>query len=162
MMHAKTMEGLIGAKTNIAMANVPMKVFKEARQKGDTATMERAMGYVNDCEERADDYNKKAEEGLKEEAKEAREKEKRELEKTIEKRREDNEKFQDRLEENRDIRNDTIELSEEGKALLENTLLSDTTDVANQETDNDSEPVLYTNTGEAKKLEQGSNISISV
>lgn len=47
-MHTKTMEGLVGARTNMNQLNTPMRVYKEARRKGDTATMERAMGFVND------------------------------------------------------------------------------------------------------------------
>ena len=45
-MHTKVMEGIVGARTNMDMVDVPMRVYKEARRKGDTATMERAMGYV--------------------------------------------------------------------------------------------------------------------
>ena len=88
-MHTKTMEGLIGARTNMNMTNVPMRVFKEARRRGDTGTMERAMGYVNDFETRAYQYKDTAEEGMKEEAEEAREKRKQELEERIEKSREE-------------------------------------------------------------------------
>ena len=46
-MNTKTMEGLVGARTNIELLNTPFRVFKEARRKGDTETMKRAMGYVN-------------------------------------------------------------------------------------------------------------------
>ena len=88
-MHAKTMEGLIGARTNMDMTNVPMRVFKEARRKGDTATMERAMGYVRDFEDHAYQYKDKADEGMKEEAEEAREEEKLAREEAIEKRRDE-------------------------------------------------------------------------
>ena len=88
-MHTKTMEGLIGARTNINMTNVPMRVYKEARRRGDTGTMERAMGYINDFETRAYQYKDTAEEGMKEEAEEAREKRKQELEERIEKSREE-------------------------------------------------------------------------
>lgn len=42
-MHTKTIEGLVGASTNVNLLNTPMRVFKEARRRGDTATMERAM-----------------------------------------------------------------------------------------------------------------------
>lgn len=97
-MHTKTMEGLIGARTNMDMTNVPMRVFKEARRKGDTATMERAMGYVNDFEDKAFQYKDKAEEGMEDEAKEAREKQKKELEESIEKRREERRKAEDQKE----------------------------------------------------------------
>ncbi|MBD5514950.1 MAG: hypothetical protein HDR06_09925 [Lachnospiraceae bacterium] len=88
-MHTKTMEGLIGARTNMNMTNVPMRVFKEARRRGDTGTMERAMGYVNDFETRAYQYKDTVEDGMKEEAEEAREKRKQELEERIEKSREE-------------------------------------------------------------------------
>ena len=49
-MHAKTMEGLIGTRTNIELLNTPLRVYKEARLKGDTDKMEQAMGYMKDFE----------------------------------------------------------------------------------------------------------------
>ena len=64
-MHTKTMEGLIGARTNMEMLNTPFRVFKEARRKGDTAMMERAMGYMGDFHEDAYEYKKEADEGMK-------------------------------------------------------------------------------------------------
>lgn len=100
-MHAKTMEGLIGARTNMDMTNVPMRVFKEARRKGDSTTMERAMGYVNDFEDRAYQYKDKADEGMKDEAEEAREKEKLDREEAIEKRRKERKKLEEQREEKR-------------------------------------------------------------
>lgn len=42
------MEGLAGAKTNMDLLNTPFRVYKDARRRGDLATMERAMGYVKD------------------------------------------------------------------------------------------------------------------
>ena len=77
-MHTKTMEGLAGASTNMKLLNTPFRVYKDAERRGDTAVMERAMGYVGDFAEKADDYQKKAEKGMKEDAKEAREKAKTE------------------------------------------------------------------------------------
>lgn len=88
-MHTKTMEGLIGARTNMNLTREPMRVYKEARRKGNTAVMERAMGYVHDFEDRAYEYKDKADEGMKEEARENREKEKLEREKALEERREE-------------------------------------------------------------------------
>lgn len=38
-MRTKTMKGLVGAKTNMNLMNTPMRVYKEARQKGDSETM---------------------------------------------------------------------------------------------------------------------------
>lgn len=77
-MHTETMEGLAGASTNMKLLNTPFRVYKDAERRGDTAVMERAMGYVGDFAEKADDYQKKAEKGMKEDAKEAREKAKTE------------------------------------------------------------------------------------
>lgn len=96
-MHVKTMEGLISARTNINTANVPMRVYKEAERKGDTATMERAMGYVNDFENRAYEYKARADEGMEEEAKENKEKEKLEREQELEQRREERKQEQAQL-----------------------------------------------------------------
>ena len=79
-MHTKVMEGIVGARTNMDMVDVPMKVYKEARRKGNTAAMERAMGYVNEFEGKAQEYKAEADEGMKEEAEEFKEKEKLERE----------------------------------------------------------------------------------
>ena len=62
-MHTKTMEGLVGARTNMNLMNTPMRVFKEARRKGDTETMERAMGYVGDFSDKAEEYKAEADKG---------------------------------------------------------------------------------------------------
>ncbi len=51
-MNMKTMDGLIGARMNIDMMDVPIRVYKEARLKGDTATMERAMDYAGKCSDK--------------------------------------------------------------------------------------------------------------
>lgn len=73
-MNTKTMEGLVGARTNMNLMNTPMRVFKEARRKGDTATMERAMGYADEFSGKAEDYKAEADKGMEEDAREAREK----------------------------------------------------------------------------------------
>lgn len=101
-MNTKTMEGLIGAGTNMKLADTPMRVYKEARRKGDTATMERAMGYVNEFEDKAGKYRTQAEKGTREEAKEAREKAEQEREETIERRRDERRTLEEQLETRRD------------------------------------------------------------
>ena len=63
-MHVKTMEGLIGARVNMNLTREPMRVFREASRKDDFATMERAMGYVNEYEDRAFEYKKTADDGM--------------------------------------------------------------------------------------------------
>ena len=88
-MNTKTMEGLVGARTNMNLVNTPMRVFKEARRKGDTAPMERAMGYVVEFSEKAEDYKAEADKGMEEDAREAREKEKFQREEAVRRRREE-------------------------------------------------------------------------
>ena len=72
-MHVKTMEGLVGAGTNMNLLNTPLRVFKEARRRGDTATMERAMGYVSEFDGKVEEYKAETDEGMKEDAKDAKE-----------------------------------------------------------------------------------------
>ena len=121
IMHAKTMEGLIGARANIELLNTPFRVYKEARLKGDTAKMEQAMGYMNDCYEAAYEYKEEADEGMKEDAENTRKNAKEQREEAIRKRREEREKLEERTTENRNAETNTdiLEISEEGKGLLE-------------------------------------------
>lgn len=157
-MNTKTMEGLVGAGTNINMVNTPLRIYKEARRQGDTAKMERAMGYVGEFSARAQEYKAEAGEGLKEDEKEAREKAELEREKAIQKRKEEREK----LEESRE---DRVEISGDGMGLLE-----DNTDFDNnvspetktETTDDVKEPVTYTKMGEVNQTVQSAGISISV
>ena len=51
-MHTKTMEGLAGASMNMKLLNTPFRVYKDAGRRGDTAVMERAMGYVKGRKEK--------------------------------------------------------------------------------------------------------------
>lgn len=135
-MHTKTMEGLVGAGTNMNLLNTPMRVFKEARRRGDTATMERAMGYVSEFAGKAEEYKAETDEGMKEDAKAAKEKAESEREKAIQKRKEESEKLERRTKENK-----------------------------NEDTDMDTdkkEPVIYTKTGEASQNVIGLSTSISV
>lgn len=103
-MHTKTMEGLVGARTNMNMLKTPMRVYKEAERRGDTGAMERAMHYAKDFADKSVEYRKKVDEGIKEEIKEARETRERK-------------KTENSLEAGRDNPKDTVEISEEGKAL---------------------------------------------
>ena len=109
-MHTKTMEGLVGARTNMNLMNTPMRVFKEARRKGDTETMERAMGYVGDFSDKAEEYKAEADKGMEEDAKEARKKAELQREEAVQKRREEREKLEEKIEENRnaDTNADTV------------------------------------------------------
>lgn len=165
-MHAKTMEGLVGANMNMKMMNTPFRVYQEAERRGDTATMERAMGYVGETADKAENYQKKVEKGMKEEAKEAREKAKSEQEDAIRKRKEERGEQEKRIEESRNGNTDTVSISESGKAVS-----GETSDLAQTGTGSrpveetadavKTEPVIYTKAGEAVMPESGTNISVS-
>lgn len=161
-MHAKTMEGLIGARTNMELLGTPFRVYKEARLKGDTAKMEQAMGYMSDCHEAAYEYKKEADEGMKEDAEETRKIEEEQREEAIRKRREEREKLEARIEENRNADTDTVEISEEGKVLLKDNEDSGSVSFDEIKMDAVKEPVTYTKTGETVPSEQGACISVSV
>ncbi len=163
-MNAKTMEGLVGANDNINLIDTPMRVFKEARRRGDTATMERAMGYVGEFSDRAQEYKIKADEGMEEGAREAREKARSEREEAIQKHREEREGFEERVAESKDEDADTdsVEISEEGKALVKDNIGSDITGSGEIKTDAAKEPVTYTRSGEVVHVEQSAGISVSV
>ena len=165
-MHTKTMEGLVGARTNMNLMNTPMRVFKEARRKGDTETMERAMGYVDDFSDKAKEYQAEADKGMEEDAKEARKKAELQREEAVRKRREEREKLEAKIEENRnaDTNADTVEISEEGKVLLKDNLDTDAVGVETDVVKSDAvkEPVTYTKAGDAVPMEQETSISVSV
>ena len=161
-MHAKTMEGLIGARTNMELLGTPFRVYKEARLKGDTAKMEQAMGYMSDCHEAAYEYKKEADEGMKEDAEETRKIEEEQREEAIQKRREEHEKLEEQIEENRNADTDTVEISEEGKVLLKDNVDSGSVSFNEIKMDAVKEPVTYTKTGETVPSEQGASISVSV
>ena len=167
-MNAKTMEGIVGSKNNVDLTNTPMRVFKEARRKGDVATMERAMGYAGEFTETADEYKVRAHEGTKEDVKEARKKAEAEQENAIRKRKEEREELEKRIEESRNKGADTVEISEEGQVLQK-----ESTDSAGAEQTGGSvtdagadaakpEPVIYTKTGETGQPETGTEFSVSV
>lgn len=145
-MHTKTMEGLIGARTNMNLANTPMRVYREARRKGDSETMERAMRYAGECSDKAEEYKAEADEGMKKDAEESRRIAKEQGEEAIRKRRDEREK------------------PEEKKALLKDGTDPDNTVSDEPKTDAAKEPVTYTKTGEAVSAEQdtGTNISVLV
>ena len=167
-MHAKTIEGLTGASMSMKLMNTPLCVFKEAERKGDTAVMERAMGYVGDFADKAEDYQKVTEEGMKEEAKEAREKAKAEQEIAIQKHKKEREEQEKRIAENWNGDTDTVSISESGKAALGEKSSPDQTgkdDGISAEKLVDAvemEPVIYTKTGATVEPEPDAAFSVSV
>lgn len=166
-MHTKTMEGLTGASVNMKILNTPFRVYKEAERRGDTDVMQRAMGYVGEFSDKVQDYQKKAEKGLEEEAKEAREKAKIDQENTIKKRKEEREELKKRIAESRDGNTDTVSISKNAKAGLDeksDSELAGTDSISVEETADigKKESVIYTKTGEAARPKTGVNFSFSV
>ena len=165
-MNTKTMEGLVGARTNMRLLNTPFRVYKEARLKGDTGKMEQAMGYMSACHEAACEYKEQADEGMKEDAEETRRIAEEQCEEAIRKRREEREKLEAKIEENRnaDTNAYTVEISEEGKVLSKDNLDTDAVGVETDVVKSDAvkEPVTYTKAGDAVPMEQETSISVSV
>lgn len=163
-MNTKTMEGIVGARTNVNLMNTPMQVFKEAERRGDTATMERAIGYAGECADKTEEYKAKADKGMEEDARETREKAKLECDKAIQKRKEEREDLEKRIDENRsmDTNTDVVKISEEGKVLLKGDVDLDNTGSDEKKVDTAREPMTYTKTGEVTYTEESASISVSV
>lgn len=168
-MNTRTMEGIVGASTNMNLIDTPMRVYKEARRRGDQATMERSMGYVGEFSGKVEEYRSEAEEGMKKDAKDAREKAEAERERAIEKRREEREKLEKKIEEGSET--DTLEVSGEGNRLLKDNIEAkrDTVkeDSTGEKANTEAAPVIYTKAGEtiageAGRAGQGAGISISI
>lgn len=162
-MNIKTVEGLVGATTNINLSDTAMSVYREASQKGDTAAMERALGYAGEMVGQADAYASKAEEGMKADAKELEEKAKAEQEKIIEKHRDDREKLEAQIEKSREPEKDTVKISEEGKTVSMEPVKAGDMSTANQTSDTEEiPPVVYTSTGEINIQTADTMSSVSV
>lgn len=169
IMHTKTMEGLIGARTNMELLNTPFRVYKEARLKNDTAMMERAMGYMGDFHEEACEYKEEADEGMKMDAEERRRIAQEQIEEAVRKRREEREKLEEKTEEERnaDTNTDTqdaclLEISEEGRGLLKDNTDPDDAGSNEIKTDAVKKPVTYTKAGETAPVGQTAGLSVSV
>lgn len=173
-MHAKTMEGLVGANTSANLLNTPMGVYKAAEARGDTAVMERALGYAGETAEQADRYRATADEGMKEDAKETKEKAEALREEALRKRKEEQAKLEQRIEESRqkdtDMDTDTVQISEAGRdsapepAVPESTAPADGGSASSASDAPAAEPVTYTSAGEVTPVqaEPGGNFSLTV
>ena len=163
-MNTKTMEGLSGASANMKLVNTPMRVFREAKRRGDTATMERAMGYAGQFFNKAEDYKNKAGEGTREEAEEIRERAEEETKEIIEKRKEEREKLEERIETGKETgkETDTVEISEEGRILLEQNSNLYKTDYQGTKPAGYKEAVMDNKSGETVQQVQDINIPASI
>lgn len=166
-MNRKTVEGLVGANTGIRLSDTAMGVYREARQKGDTAAAKRALGYAGDMVDQAEAYESRAEEGMKADAKELKEKAKADQETIIEKRREEREKLEARIEQSRKPDSDTAQISEDGKAASTSAkaAVPETSGPADAASDADPAelpPVVYNSAGEVQSQEAPAEAEISV
>ena len=138
-MNIQMMEGLMGASSNIRLSGTSMSVYRQASAAGDTAKMQRALGYTGECTEKAVKYQEKMDKGMEAEAEAARERAKLEQEAAIEKRREERKRTEE--EQVRPQETDLVQISEAAKAALEVRPVEAAEPV-------DGDPVVYTETGE--------------
>ncbi|MDE6592663.1 MAG: hypothetical protein K2K57_06335 [Oscillospiraceae bacterium] len=167
MMQAGSMKALMGASSNINLVNTPMRVFKEAENRGDTETMKRAMGYAAELGENAEkDAVKLGEETVKE-TREARKQQEIEREQAIAKTRQKNKTRREQAlnsaekptVEPTEITNataadrkakDSVEISDSGKAAIAEQMLSGEVDMLVR----DAVTVLYSSSAKTQPLEQ--------
>lgn len=156
-MIAKVTGNLIGANVAMDEIRTPMKVFKEARARGDKETMDRAMGYVGSLNDDAWDYKKKADEGIKEEAVEAKEKERLEKEELANRIKESFDEVEKALTEASDNpAADNEELKPEANTEQESS------EIGEDNKDNIDAPVTYTKAGTVVSMDTDFEISMSV
>lgn len=158
MMHAKTMEGLMAASINIQQTDGPMRVYREAKQRGDYGKMEQAMGYVTEFACRAVDGKELAEEEMKEEAKEAREEKQQRLEEAIERARE--ERQENEVQTKAADTKDVVEISQEGQIKLETSVESAGTGTEPANADKPGTSAIYTKAGTVQMPGKAEKISV--
>ena len=175
MMQAGSMKAFLGASSNLRLANTPMKVFKEAEARGDTEAMKRAMGYITDFEGNAEkDADKLGEETIKE-TREARKQQEIEREQAIAKARQKNKIEREQALNNAEKptveptetaaataadkkANDSVEISDSGKAAITEQMLSGEVDMLVQ----DAVTKIYFNSAKAQPLEQPQPVVMDV
>ena len=160
-MKAGSMEGLIGANVNMKLSKTPLRVYKEAERKGDTAVMERAMGYATEFQEKAHEYSDKALEELAKELKEERKEQELKREQAIEKRKEEAKEYREKLQENNESnvqKTDSVEISEEGKVTLRNNAQTKDPTAVIENTD----VKVYTSEGKPMSIEAVPSVDVKI
>ena len=175
MMQAGSMNAFMGASSNLKLVNTPMKVFKEARARGDTEVMKRAMGYVTEFGNNAEKYADKLGEETIKELREARKQQEIEREQAIEEARQKNKT--EREQALNDVEkptvepteatdetasdkeaNDRVEISENGKAEITEQILSGEIGIRVQ----NAVTKIYSSSGKAQPLKQLQPVVIDV
>lgn len=176
MMQAGSMKALMGAATNLNLVSTPMKAFKEAEARGDTEKMKQAMGYVTEFEENAEDDAKKLGEETVKETREARKQQEIERQQAIAKARRKNKAEREQalngIEKPNNVEptettdaagtdkktNDSVEISDSGKAALAEQILSGETDKLVL----DAVSEVYSSSAKAQPLEQAQPVVMDV
>lgn len=159
-MIAKTAEGLLGANNAMNVIRTPMKVFKEARARGDKETMDRAMGYVEKSHDEAWEKKYSADEGLKQEAEENKIKAEQEREDLARRIKENLDELENRIEvDGIETITAAAEASETDPAAEAiNKIASEAATAENAS----PVPVTYTKSGEVKPAETDIKFSVTV
>lgn len=175
MMQADSMKALMGASSNLKMVNTPMKVFKEAEAREDTEVMKRAMGYVTEFGKNAEKDADELGEATIKETREAQKQQETEREQAIAKARQKNkiereqalngtEKPTVEPAETADAAaadkktNDSVEISDSGKAAITEQMLSGEVDMLVQ----NAVTEIYSSTAKAQPLEQPQPVVMNV
>jgi len=175
MMQTGSIKALMGASSNLKLTNTPMRVFREAEAHGDTETMKRAMGYVTEFSKNAEkDADKLGEETIKE-TREARKQQEIEHEQAIAKARQKNKIEREQSSKGAEKNtvgpaettdaaaadkkaNDSVEISDSGKAAIIKQMLSDENDKFVQ----NAVAVIYSSNAKAQPLKQPQHIVMNV
>lgn len=175
MMQADSMKALMGASSNLKLVNTPMKVFKEAEAREDTEVMKRAMGYVTEFGKNAEKDADELGEATIKETREAQKQQETEREQAIAKARQKNkiereqalngtEKPTVEPAETADAAaadkktNDSVEISDSGKAAITEQMLSGEVDMLVQ----NAVTEIYSSTAKAQPLEQPQPVVMDV
>lgn len=164
-MIAKTAEGLLGANNAMNVIRTPMKVFKEARARGDKETMDRAMGYVERSHDEAWEKKYSADEGLKQEAEENKLKAQQEREKLAQRIRENRDELENRIEESDNGIETVVSEGGKGESETEGDTLAEAVTAAVSAKNSEiqqTDPVTYTRSGEVKVVEVKTEFSVSI
>lgn len=161
------MQSLVGASTSLKSADVSMSVYQQAKNKGDSTTMERALGYTCDSMNDAAKAKTQAQQALEESQAEAKDQakaeQKTELQQAADK---THLKTPSQSANNKKASSaDTVEISKEGKASLD----SQTSDIPNAASSDIPAPVVtqeagtkvYTPEGKIRHTSIEPNLSVT-
>ncbi|HBH94446.1 MAG TPA: hypothetical protein DDX91_01750 [Ruminococcaceae bacterium] len=165
-MIAKTQEGLIGANNAMNVIRTPMKVFYEARARGDKATMDRAMGYAGEINEDAWKHKYSTDEALKEEAEENNAKAEKEAEALAQRIEENRDKPEERIEEGRSDGLQTVtgvKTEENGDGVSDECKSTNSAEkIGTGENCSGTEPITYDESGRISSLETDVQFNVVV